>query len=335
VPLVSVIIVNWNGAHLLEDCLSSLNAQTFRDFEVVFVDNASKDGSVAMARRLMPAIELLELKENTGFVGGNNTGIQAASGKYIVLLNNDTRVDPKFLAELVKAAESGERIGMVAPKILNFFDQKIIDSVGGLLLCRDGIGQGRGRGEVDTGQYDDCIEGLVPSGCAGLYKKEMLDEIGLLADDFFAYCEDADLGLRGLWANWKTACAPKAIVFHKYSATTSSYSPLKMFLVERNHYFLALKNFPKSQLVLLPVWSMYRYLLMAYAIISGKGKGNAAGGGKTSPLLWAFIRGHWQALTGAPRQIARRPATRRIGSKAFAALLKQYRIPLSKMILND
>jgi GT2 family glycosyltransferase len=335
VPAVSVIIVNWNGERLLEDCLTSLNAQAYRDFEVVFVDNASKDGSIAAARKLMPQIKLIELKENTGFVGGNNTGIQAAGGKYIVLLNNDTRVDPKFLGELVEAAESGERVGMVAPKILNFFDQRIIDSVGGLLICRDGIGQGRGRGEVDSGQYDACAEGLVPSGCAGLYKKEMLDEVGLLADDFFAYCEDSDLGLRGLWAGWKTACAPKAVVYHKYSASTSSYSPTKMFLVERNHYFLALKNYPLTMLLLLPVWSFYRYLLMAYAVLSGKGKGNATGGGQTGALLWAFIRGHWQALCGAPRQIGRRPANKRIDSKTFAALLNQYRIPLSKMILSD
>ncbi|HYF52556.1 MAG TPA: glycosyltransferase family 2 protein [Planctomycetota bacterium] len=334
-PSVSIIIVNLNGERLLDDCLNSLNAQTYRDFEVVFVDNGSKDGSVEKARALMPSANIIALNENTGFARGNNIGIAAAKGRYIVLLNNDTRSDPNFLEELVKPVESDKTIGMVAPKILNFFDQKIIDSVGGLLMCRDGIGQGRGRGEVDSGQYDAATSALLPSGCAALYLRELLDEVGLLDEEFFAYCEDSDLGLRAVWAGWKTASAPRAVVYHKYSATTSSYSPFKMLLVERNHYFLALKNYPLRLLVFLPFWTFYRYVLMGIAVLSGKGKGGAAGGGGFFPLLGAFIKGHWQALVGAPRQLRRGPKVRRITSKAFAALLKEYRIPVAHMIFNE
>ena len=128
----------------------------------------------------------------------NNIGMRAATGRYVVLLNNDIKADEHFLEELVRAAESDEKIGMAAPKILNFYEPQRIDSVGGLLLCADGIGRGRGRGELDQGQYDGLREGLLPSGCAALYRKEMLDEVGLLPEEFFAYCEDSDLGLRGL-----------------------------------------------------------------------------------------------------------------------------------------
>jgi GT2 family glycosyltransferase len=334
-PRISVIIVNFNGEKLLEDCLVSLAAQEYRDFEVVFVDNGSKDNSVARARELLPSAHVIALPQNTGFATGNNIGIRAARGRHVVLLNNDTKTDPRFLGEMARAADSGSRVGMVAPKILNFFNPRVIDSVGGLLLGPDGIGQGRGRGEEDCGQYDQLVSGLLPSGCAALYKREMLDEIGLLPDEFFAYCEDSDLGLRAVWAGWTTAAAPRAVVYHKYSATTSGYSPFKMRLVERNHYFLALRNYPKRRLALLPLFTVFRWLLMAYAVLFRKGKGAAAGSGGLWPLLKAFFQGHIEALAGVFRQLRQRPRIRRIDSKAFAALLDAYNMPLWRIVLKD
>jgi GT2 family glycosyltransferase len=177
----------------------------------------------------------------------------------------------------------------------------------------------------------------MPSGCAALYRRELLEEVGLLDEEFFAYCEDSDLGLRGVWAGWKTASAPKAKVFHKYSASSSTYSPLKLQLVERNHYFLAIKNYPLRLLLFLPLWTWYRYLLMGVAVLSGKGKGGAAQKGQTLSLLGAFLRGHWQAFCGIPRQWrkARRiKQTRRLNAKAFAALLKEYKIPIATLFFT-
>lgn len=333
-PTVSVVIVNFNGERLLEDCLGSLSRQTYRDFEVVFVDNGSSDRSLERARELMPEAHFLPLSENTGFAKGNNIGIAAAKGRYIVLLNNDTEADPHFLEELVRAAEQHPRAGMVAPKILNFFERTLIDSVGGLVMCPDGIAQGRGRGEQDVGQYDGLTEVLVPSGCAALYRKELLDEVGLFPEDFFAYCEDSDLGLRGLWAGWKTVAAPRAVVFHKYSASSSAYSPWKLRLVERNHYLLALRNFPAPMLATLPFWSVYRYGLMAYALVSGRGKGQATGGGQAGALLKAFVQGHWEALRSSPEHLNVRKSARRITGEEFARLLRDHRMPLREMILN-
>lgn len=334
-PAVSVIIVNFNGERLLDDCLTSLKEQLYRDFEVIFVDNASKDNSCARARELLPEAKIIPLTENTGFAKGNNVGIAAAAGRYIVMLNNDTKSDPAFLQELVRAAEADPKNGMAAPKILNFFDKKVIDSVGGLVICRDGIGQGRGRGQTDSGQFDHVTACLLPSGCAALYRKEMLDEIGLLDESFFAYCEDTDLGLRGVWAGWKTVSAPKAVVYHKYSASSSAYSPFKLLLVERNHYFVALKNLPLRLLLLLPLFSAYRYCLMAYAVLRGKGKGQAAAGGNTFALIGAFIKGHWQALLGMCRCLSGRAKIKRISSGEFAARLRQHRVGMADMILND
>ncbi len=338
-PTVSLIIVNYNGERLLKDCLSSLNAQTYRDFETIFVDNGSKDASLTTARALMPEIRIVALSENTGFAGGNNRGFAAALGKYIVLLNNDTECAPEFLAELVGAFETevakDAKVGMAAPKILNFFERKQIDSVGGLLAGPDGIGMGRGRGEREAGQYDALAEILMPSGCAALYSRAMLDETGLFADDFFAYCEDTELGLRGVWAGWRAVNAPRAVAYHKYSASTSSYSAFKMRLVERNHYFLALKNFTFSMLLTFPFWTFYRYCLMAYAVLRGKGKGQAAGSEKFSALLGAFIAGHWQALTGSVHQWRNRPKIRRLSAREFRRKIKRHRVALSTIILSD
>lgn len=333
-PTVSVIIVNYNGEALLADCLGSLSRQTYRDFEVVFVDNGSADDSLARARELMPEAKFLPLSENTGFARGNNIGIREASGRYIVLLNNDTEADPHFLEALVACAEQHPAAGMVAPKILNFFDRELIDSVGGLLMCADGIAQGRGRGERDAGQYDTLTEALVPSGCAALYKKEMLDEVGLFPEDFFAYCEDSDLGLRGLWAGWQTVSAPSAVVFHKYSASSSAYSPWKLRLVERNHYLLTLRNFPASMLAAVPAWSLYRYALMAWALASGRGKGAATGGGQGKALLKAFVQGHVEALRNGPHELRQRSAPRRLSNAEFSRLLHRHRMSLRAMIFN-
>jgi len=227
------------------------------------------------------------------------------------------------------------RAGMVAPKILNFYQRDLIDSVGGLLMCPDGIAQGRGRGTPDRQQYDEITDGLVPSGCAALYRRSMLDEIGLLDDEFFAYCEDADLGLRGLWAGWETAVAPRAVIYHKYSATAGTYSAAKMLLVERNHYLLVAKNFPLGPLMLVPFWSLYRFLLMAYALLTGKGKGKSIGEEKAGRLLVAFIKAHVQALLLLPRNLRRRPKVRRLKTGEVSALLRTYRLPLRHMVLNE
>ena len=143
-PLVSVIIVNWNGLSHLPDCLGSLSEQTFRDFEVILVDNGSVDESVSFVEEHYPWVKLVPLNENTGFSGGNNHGLQHAVGDYIVTLNNDTRVEPDWLEVLVKTADTHPDAGMVGCRICSFDDPDIIDSIG-MGICRDGMSRGRFR----------------------------------------------------------------------------------------------------------------------------------------------------------------------------------------------
>lgn len=271
-PIVSIIIVNWNGQRFLEKNLSSVFSQTYQAFEVILVDNGSTDGSLELVRVNFTDVIIIENKENLGFAKANNQGIEIAQGKYIATLNNDTEVDKGWLKTLIVTAESSSNdIGMWAPKILSIQDPKKIDSVGGLLIYRDGIARGRGRLEEDNGKYDKMEEILFPSACSAIYLKDMLDEIGYFDEDFFAYCEDTDLGLRARLAGWKAVSVPGAVVYHHYSGSAGRYSETKAFLVERNHIWLALKNFPVMMLVLTPFYTSWRWLVQAGNAMSGKG----------------------------------------------------------------
>jgi len=270
-PLVSVIVVNWNGKAYLEECLNSLRHQTFSDFEVIVVDNGSTDGSFEYLQSHSPEFgHLLRNEENVGFARGNNQAIRVAKGKYIALLNNDARADSHWLEELLRAAEEDGRVGMLASKIYLQGSSKIIDNVGHLIYM-DGLNRGRGRLEVDQGQFDKEEEILFPSGCAALYRREMLEEIGLFDEDFFAYGDDTDVGLKGRLAGWKCLYVPEAIVHHRYSQSSGSYSPLKAFYVERNRVWVAVKYFPLSLLMKSPLYTLWRFLLQGYGALTGRG----------------------------------------------------------------
>jgi GT2 family glycosyltransferase len=312
-PLVSVIVINWNGKEYLKECLESLRAQTFSDFECILVDNGSTDGSVAYVQRNFPGwVRVLLNARNEGFSGGNNRGINAASGKYIVLLNNDARADPQWLGELVKAAEENPRAGMLACKIYLQEGSKIIDNVGHLIY-RDGLNRGRGRLEADRGQYEKIEEVFFPSGCAALYRREMLEEVGLFDEDFFAYGDDTDLGLKGRLAGWKCLYVPKAVVHHHYSQSSGAYSALKAFYVERNRVWIAVKYFPLSLLLASPFFTFLRFALQGYGALVGRGAaGRFSQAYSPGKLLRILLKAYLAAFRGLPgmwkkrREIQRR-----------------------------
>jgi len=187
VPLFSVIVLNWNGRHLLEECLESVLSQTFSDFETIVVDNGSEDGSIDLLQgKWKGDIKLVILASNIGFAGGNNAGMREAKGKFVILLNNDTVVDSGWLSALRRAISHHPEAGMFTPKILNYYRRDEIDNTGHLIYP-DGLARGHNRLEKNDGRFDKEREALYPSGCAGVYRKEMLDGIGLLDETFFAY----------------------------------------------------------------------------------------------------------------------------------------------------
>jgi GT2 family glycosyltransferase len=339
-PVVSIVVVNWNGLGFLKDCLSKLTDQVFSDFEIIVVDNGSDDGSVEFIRASYPQVVLLENKTNRGFAAANNQGIDVASGRYIAVLNNDTEVDKNWLKNLVRRADSSSSdVGMWTCKILSMEDHTTIDSVGGLLISSCGIAKGRGRSEKDRGQYDRDEGVFIPSACAAMYRKKMLDEVGSFDEDFFAYCEDTDLGLRARLAGWGTQSVPDAVVYHHYSGTAGKYTPVKAYLVERNHIWVAMKNFPIPMLITLPAITIWRLLLQLYALAMKKG----AGGRYTedfskASLFHALLRAWWSALKGMPGMLRKRREIqgKRVASRReVAEWFREYGLKVSEIVFKE
>lgn len=333
---VSIIIVNWNGRMHLDDCLESLGRQSFRDFETVLVDNGSKDGSAAYVRERFPFVKVVELPENVGFAAGNNAGLSHSAGEYLVTLNNDTACEPGWLAELVAVADAHPRAGMVGCRILSFSEPDRIDSLG-MRICRDGMSRGAHRLENYSTLTLDKVEPILfPSACVALYRRAMVDEIGFFDEEFFAYCEDTDLGLRGRVAGWEALLARDAVVYHKYSLTAGTFSPLKLYLVERNHYWAALKSFPLPLLALLPFFTILRYLTQAAVVLSGSGAGEEfRTSGSRRACVLALLRGMLDAALGVPRQMKKRKAfarTARVGSLEMRRLLASYRLGYRELL---
>lgn len=242
-PLFSVVIPNWNGKHFLQTCLDALNRQTYPNVEVIIADNASEDGSQAFIEANYPHVKIVQLPENRGFTGACNAGMQASQGEFVSLLNNDTEVDEAWVSEVVSAFERHPEVGIVASKMLLFDKRDHIHTTGDFFTV-DGKAGNRGVWEQDTGQYD--TEEYVFSACGGssVYRKTMLDQIGLLDDDFFFSLEDIDLGWRAQLSGWRCLYTPSAIVYHHLAATgggvTASYYD------GRNLLYVLIKNYPSE-----------------------------------------------------------------------------------------
>jgi len=328
-PTVSVIVVNWERRELLRACLLSLRAQVFRDFETVVVDNGSGDGSPDMVRAEFPEAALIRNPENRGFCAGNNQGIALARGRYLALLNNDAEADPLWLRELVAGTASEPRIGMWASKILVYEARDIIDKVGHLLYP-DGQNRGRGCGQRDGGQYSQPEEALFPDGCAAMYDRAVFETAGAFDEDFFAYGDDAELGLRARLAGWRCRYVPTAVVYHHHSSTLGRFSEDRLVLVERNRLWLAAKLFPWRLLVLNPVYTTIRLAANALAAVRGRGEaGGFAAERGWWPALRVLSRAYLAALRGLPRMLAKRRLVRRqrkLSDRDFLRLLRRFRI---------
>jgi GT2 family glycosyltransferase len=305
------VIVNWNRRELLRACLTSVLRQRGVRFETIVVDNGSTDGSADLAEHEFGA-RVIRNAENRGFCAANNQGIAVAQGDFIALLNNDAEAEPDWLAELHRACSRAPEVGMAASKILIWEDPKRIDKAGHLIFP-DGQNRGRGTGELDQGQYDREEDVLWPDGCAAMYRKRMLDEIGGFDEDLFAYADDAELGLRARIAGWLCGYAPRAVVRHHRGSTLGKGSAARLKLIERNRVLLALKLFPWSVLWLNPVYFAAR--LAAGAAAAGRGTGDTAhfpGLAGKLRMAGAILAGDLAALAMAPRMLRKRAEIARI-----------------------
>lgn len=335
---MSVVVVNWNRRELLKACLKSLAHQTYPNYEVIIIDNASEDGSAGLVEELVPAypvpLKLTVNHQNRGFCAANNQGFSLAQGEYLALLNNDAEAEPGWLKALMEACNSATDVGMVASKILVWEDPQRIDKCGHLIFP-DGQNRGRGTGQLDQGQFDRVEEALWPDGCAALYRRAMLENIGGFDEEFFAYADDAELGLRGRIAGWRCLYTPAAVVRHHRGATLGLGSPRRLTLIERNRVLLVVKLFPLNLL-----WANGAYLLARiaaglWAALRNRGELRHYPGssGKLTAAI-ALLRGTWSALPMVPSMLRKRKAFRpkyKLSPSQIRDLLLHYRIPLREL----
>jgi GT2 family glycosyltransferase len=251
--LLSIVIPNWNGKQFLQPCFDALRRQTYGQLEIIMADNASTDGSQAFVREHYPEVVIIQLPENRGFTGACNAGMEASTGEYICLLNNDTEVDPNWAQSVVDTFAQHPEVGSVASKML-LFNQRDTLHTAGDYFTTDGRPGNRGVWQRDEGQYDQ--EAYVFSACGGssVYRRTMLDKIGLLDDDFFFLMEDVDLGWRAQLSGWRCLYTPKAIVYHHLSATGGGVTA--SFYDGRNSILLLMKNLPAA------LWWKYGFSIL-------------------------------------------------------------------------
>ncbi len=259
-PEVSVVIPNWNGCHHLRGCLDALQAQTFRDFEILVVDNASTDGSADWILRNQPTARLVERESNGGFAVAVNEGIRSSRGRYIFLLNNDTVVQPRCLEMLVGALERSTYDFAAALMVFDD-DPTQVNSAGDIFSISRLIGVQRGALKP-TRDYQSPVRVLGASGGAVMYKRAFLDAVGLYDEGFFLLHEDTDINLRALVAGMKCIFVPQAVVRHKVGSSIARQPSAQMSRVATINQFQVLgKDLPG---ILLPVmyvfwgWHLFR-----------------------------------------------------------------------------
>ncbi len=320
-PQVSVIIPNWNGAHHLPVCLESLQQQSYPNIEVIVVDNASEDESLAILQRY-PEVRVLPQATNLGFTGACNAGLRAASGEILILLNNDTETHPDWVSTVVKAFADHPEAGIVASKML-LFDRRDTLHTAGDYITPDGMAHNRGVWHKDAGQFNRTVYVFSACGGSAAYRATMLDEIGLLDEDFFFSFEDVDLAWRAQLAGWRCLFVPHAIVYHKLKAsgggTTASYYD------GRNRIYTLVKNYPADlwrdhwKEVLSAQWGLVKTAAKAWR----------------GPAARATLRGVAAGVLGIPRMLRKRRTIQAARTVDRLTLERLMQPPYEMKVTND
>ncbi len=244
-PVLSIILVNYKRPLDTIECINSLLKSSFKDFEIIVVENGSRDGSVEKIRIAAPSVFLVESPTNMGFAEGNNLGIRkalAGDSKFILLLNNDTVVDRNALEALLSTMEKHADAGIVGAKIFYFDKPDVLWFAGGYFNPHSASGGHYGIGEPDDGAYNKEGTCTLITGCCLLFRREVALKIGLLDSDYFAYLEDADFCVRAIRSGYALYYQPRAILYHKVSSTSAWDSPAYIYFNLRNKIFFLRKN---------------------------------------------------------------------------------------------
>jgi len=309
--MISIVIVNYNGLHLLKPCLESIYNQTCNDFEVIIVDNASTDGSTCYLEVWYPDILVIKNRMNRGFAGGANDGIHVSRGEFVFMLNTDTILPPATLERLMNAVFINSSYGMYGTKML-YPDGRINST--GICVSLSGAAWDRGMGEQDVGQYDQSDEILGPCGGAALYRRDVLIQAGGFDEDFFLYMEDVDLAIRIQQRGYRCLYVPDAVVYHHHGGTAGVGSDIAVYYGNRNILWYPVKDFPWWLLILVLPWILGRTIgVIGYYALKGKGR--------------VVLRAKWDGIKGIPGFIRKRQDTSCVNKpyewKRFISLFAQ------------
>lgn len=287
-PSVHVVVLNWNGLADTIACLESCRRITYANLRLLVVDNGSTDGSEAALRARFPDVELLQTGANLGFAGGNDVGIRHALARgadWVLLLNNDTVVAPDFVDGLVDTARTDPRIGMLSSKIYYFDPSDVLWYAGASMNPWLGYGRHRGEGQRDRGQFDAVEDTARPTGCSLLVSRAVCERVGLLAEEYFCYCEDLDWGLRTRSAGFRVVYAPASRVWHKVSrATGGARSGVSLYYYVRNLLLCLDRNRP----LVLPL-RLVRYGAILGAAVLGLFTGRIRKGAGLRYVWWGAV----------------------------------------------
>jgi GT2 family glycosyltransferase len=295
IPRVTVVIPNWNGLRHLPECLDALAAQSFSDSEVILVDNASSDDSVAWVREHCPEVRILQRADNGGFSRAVNAGILASRCEYVALLNNDTAVDAGWLGALVDALDVHCAYDFAASKMILYYAPERLNAAGDDYVLGSFAGRNRGFG-APVSRYDTMERVLGACAGAALYRRSLFREVGLFDEDFFLMSEDTDFNLRCLIAGRRCLYVPAARVRHKFRASIDTEPLWEMTrLAARNEAIVAAKDLPAEVLLLAPLLWPYRFIRHTLPV---------------RPSKWHLVPG---LLRQAPRRLRAEAEGARIG----------------------
>lgn len=270
---VSVIIPNYNGIKYIEDCLNSLKEQTFEDFDVWVIDNASEDGSDAVVVEKFPRVKFVQLKQNFGFSRAVNEGLtRTRDSKYVILLNADTKAEPQFVEKLYEAIEKDDKIFSVSSKMIQMFKPDRYDGAGDLYCCL-GWAYALGK-DHKMGRYEKECNVFSACGGAAIYRRELFEEIGYFDELHFAYLEDVDIGYRARIMGYINRYTPEAVVYHAGSGIVGSrYNSFKVRIAARNSWYIVFKNMPLLQIIINFPFILFGFLVKAiFFIFKGYGR---------------------------------------------------------------
>jgi GT2 family glycosyltransferase len=312
-PRLTVAVLSYDGRHLLEMMLPSLARQRYGDFEVVVVDNGSRDDTVRWLAESWPQVRVISLPENIGVTAALNVCARAGDGELLALFNNDVELDADCLGELVGALDAHPQAGWAAGKLRDFQQRELLDGAGDVFTWA-ATGGRRGHGELDRGQYDAPGEVFGACGGAALYRRSVLRLVGDFDEDFFAFYEDVDWNLRAQLAGFSCRYVPSALAYHMGSATIGrGLSDFTRYHLWRNRLWIIAKDLPLGAIARhSPQLLLGQLENLAMALRARK--------------LGIWLRVWRDALQGLPRMLRKRrrvQASRRITLHALDALVDE------------